>query len=43
MGVRGRRGRPIRLYRAVDTDFRIPRELVPERVLRALEAAQSWQ
>ena len=43
VGVRRRRGRPIRLYRAVDTDFRIPRKLVPERVLRALEAAQSWQ
>jgi hypothetical protein len=43
VGVRRRRGRPIRLYRAVDTDFRIPRKLVPERILRALEAAQSWQ
>ncbi|GAB5603162.1 hypothetical protein FJNA_16880 [Thermus sp. FJN-A] len=38
-----RRGRPVRLYRAVDTDFRIPRELVPERVMQALEGAQSWQ
>ncbi|WP_038055738.1 hypothetical protein [Thermus amyloliquefaciens] len=43
VGTRQRRGRPIRLYRAVDTDFRIPRELVPERVLRALEGARSWQ
>lgn len=42
-GVIPRRGRPVRLYRAVDTDFRIPRKLVPERILRALEGAQSWQ
>lgn len=38
-----RRGRPIRLYRAVDVDFRIPSRLVPPRVLQALEAAKSWQ
>ncbi|WP_243031097.1 helix-turn-helix domain-containing protein [Thermus altitudinis] len=42
-GLLLQRGRYIRLYRAVDTDFRIPRELVPERVWVALEGAQSWQ
>ncbi|WP_135257610.1 hypothetical protein [Thermus caldilimi] len=42
-GTLRRRGRPVRLYRAVDTDFRIPRKLVPERILRALEGARSWQ
>lgn len=42
-GLLSRRGRPVRLYQAVDTEFLIPRELVPERVLRALEGAKSWQ
>ncbi|MFN4074189.1 MAG: ArsR family transcriptional regulator [Thermus sp.] len=42
-GLLPQRGRPIRLYRAVDIDFRIPRELIPERLWRALEGARSWQ
>ncbi|AEV16938.1 hypothetical protein TCCBUS3UF1_19000 [Thermus sp. CCB_US3_UF1] len=42
-GLQPRRGRPIKLYRAVDTDFLVPKALVPPGVWRALEAAQSWQ
>lgn len=43
VGRRPRRGRPIRLYQAVDRDFRVPVSLIPKDRLEALEGAQSWK
>lgn len=42
-GLKRRAGRAVRLYEAVERDFLIPKALVPQRVLEALEGAQSWQ